>query len=440
MSNLHASRPRLLPSIVLSVLLIGSGSVVAALLYSLRQDPPRRALGALPPLVRTVVVTSETITEQYIGYGTVAARRKARISSEVSGRVVEIVDRVRAGSVVRSGQVLVRIDDRDYQQQLRRAEALATADLAALDELALEESKLGELLDTVRSEMRSARSEWLRVSDLFERDLAANKEYDTANTALQRTLRVLQGYELEQARIGPRRRRQLAAHEANLAEVQRAKIVLQRCTIEAPFSGSLQRMEVEVGDLMAPGTPVATLVDTSHVEVGLQLPAFVRDRIELGSRCVLRSESQPDSIWEGIVARISPTIDERSRTFAAYVEIDNAAQPQPCIPGSFVRSEVFGPTHVDVLLIPRGALRDGFIIVADGGVARRREVDVQRLIHDRAIISGDVHDGDHVVLSHLSQLKDGSPLRLMPREPAVGRASTGAGAAPDGSNTNGVLP
>lgn len=431
MSNRHTSRSRLLPSIVLSVLLIGSGTVVAALLYSLRRDPPRRALGFPPPLVRTYVVTPETITEQYIGYGTVATRRKARISSEVSGRVVEVVGRVRAGSVVRSGQVLVRIDDREYLQQLRRAEALTTADLAALDELAVEESKLSELLDTVRSELRSARSEWLRVSDLYERELAASKEYDSANAALQRTMRVLQGYELEQARIGPRRRQQLANYDANLAEVQRAKIVLQRCTIEAPFAGSLERLEVEVGDRMAPGTPVATLVDTGQVEVGLQLPGFVRDRIELGSRCVLRSESQPDTVWEGIVARISPTIDERSRTFAAYVEIDNAAQPQPCIPGSFVRADVYGPTHVDALLIPRGALRDGAILVAEGGVARRREVHVERLIHDRAIVSGDVRNGDHVVLSHLSQLKDGSPLRLTTQEPTAGRASVRAVLAPD---------
>jgi multidrug efflux pump subunit AcrA (membrane-fusion protein) len=112
------------------------------------------------------------------------------------------------------------------------------------------------------------------------------------------------------------------------------------------------------------------------------------------------------------VARVAPDVDERTRTFSVYLDVDNTRHEKPLVPGTFVTAEVRGPTYGDRLLVPRGAIRDGAVLVAAGNVASRRSVRTERLIGDRAMIVGDVHPGDAVIVSHLGQLDNGSPIRL----------------------------
>ncbi len=171
-------------------------------------------------------------------------------------------------------------------------------------------------------------------------------------------------------------------------------------------------MNVEVGDWLGPGSVVATLIDSARVEIGIQLPAAVYDRAKVGAACQVWSESMPDVRWRGRVARIAPFVDERTRTFAAYVEVDNAEQDQPCVPGTFVRAEVAGPRHDRVLAVPRGAIRDDAVLVAQDGKAQLRSIVPGRFVADRVIVTGEIAAGDVLILSHLSQLRGGSPIRL----------------------------
>lgn len=448
---------RVLLSILLIVVLLGGGAGVAGVLYAVREEVARRDVAAQPPLVESIVVTAETVTERFVGYGSAQPVRAADLAAEVSGRVVELVNDIRAGSIVTKGQSLVRLDDREYLRMLDRANALADADQAGIDELTAEAEKLEELIKTAEDELRVARDEYLRVAGLYEEAHAAKKEYDFASLAWQRSRRVLQGYQMSADKIAPRKARLAASRRARLSDAELAKLNVERCTIGAPFDGTIQALMVEIGERVGPGSVLMTLIDPSRVEVAIRLPAAVYDRTRVGAACRIESESLPGVSWHGQVARVAPAADETTRTFAAYVIVDNAEQSQPFIPGMFVGAEVQGPVYEDRILIPRGAIRDGCVLVAERGdppnatglaphaagrgtnssvgvapvqwVARQRSVSVELTfggLGDRAIVSGEIASGDRVILSHLSQLGDGSEVRL----------STGAATGPAGSRSH----
>ena len=177
------------------VVLIGGGSGIAGLLYAKRAEPPRDAIGALPPLVEAMVVRAEDVSESFVGYGTVQADHVANLAAELPARVVERVGDIKSGSTVQKGQPLVRLDDRQYRHELDRAQEIVAVDRAALRELAVEAANLEQIINTVRRELRVVQAEKARLTSLMERSLAAEKEFNVADLAYQQARRVLQEYE-----------------------------------------------------------------------------------------------------------------------------------------------------------------------------------------------------------------------------------------------------
>lgn len=434
MAESSSEQPRILRSIVLIGILIAGASGMASCLYAFRTTPPRRALAAPPPLVESVVVEAGDLVEWFLGYGTAGPDRRANVAAEVAGTILERVGGLEAGSVVAAGQPLLRLDDREYRYLLDQAEALVRADQAAVDELAVGAQTLARVIGTAEKELRVAEEEQRRVTDLFERGLAAKKEYDFAKLAYQQARRTLQGYQMELAQNGPRQARAVASKQSYEANARLARLNIERCQINAPFAGAIEALFVDVGDRVGPGSVLLTLIDAGHVEIPLQLPAAVYDRVSVGAFCNLRSESLPGVEWQGAVARVAPHADEQTRTFAVYVDVDNARQPQPLVPGTFVTADVRGATYHDRIAVQRGAIRDDRILVVEDGVTRARRVTVERLIADRAVVSGDLRNGDRIVLSHLAKLEDGSLVRTATALSSCPVTPSGAGDDPPESS------
>ena len=414
-------KPKLLRSLVLIIVLVGAGAGVGGVLYAVREEAPRRPSVTQPPLVDSLVVREEDVVERFVGFGTAVALRRANLAAEVAATVIERTGDVRAGSPVVAGQVLVRLDDRQYRYVLARAEALAEAEQAALDELAKDTENLKRLIHTAGQELRVAGDERTRVSELFERGLAAKKEYDFANLAYQQARRVLQGYEREIAKAGPRQARLAASKRAYDADAELARLNIEKCEIRAPFAARIESLFVDEGDHVAPGSVVLALVDASRVEMAIQLPASVYNRVRVGAPCRLVSESVRGVVWDGALARIVPVADRQTRTFAAYVVVDNTERARPLLPGTFAKALIEGPTYAQRLVVPRRACRAGQVFVVEDGLATARRVTTERLIEDRAIVTGDLQGGDRIILSHLEQLADGTPVRIRPALSAAPR-------------------
>ncbi len=429
------ARGRALRAIVAITLILGGGVGVAAIFIATGIEPPRKESGELPPLVESIVIQPENVTERFIGYATANAARSAKLAAEISATVVERINNIRAGASVEKDQPLIQLDDREYRLAHKRAKALATAEQAALDEITVERSKLEQLINSAEAELRVTEAERSRVARLFEQEQAAKKEFDFAHLAHQTTRRTLLGFQRELAKLTPRSARVVASIVSFQASAAIALLNVERCTIRAPFAGMIEAIYVDSGDRVRPGTVMVSVVDTNRIEIPLQLPAASYAEIRVGSSCNLTSESLPQAPWRGTIERVAPVIDTQTRTYATYVIVDNRKQKQPLVPGTFVTATIDGATLRDRLLVPRRAIRNGRVFVLRDGHAELRLVEMEHTILDRAIVTGAVRAGDRIILSHLDMLIDGSSVR--------GEAGTTATVSRSGSttsSTNGSAP
>jgi len=420
---------RVVQAAALMIVFLGGGAAIAGLLIATRVEPPRTEVGVLPPVVEVVTLRPEDVTEQFVGYGTAEAERTARVSAEVAGNVVELVGEIREGDAVAGDQPLIRLDDREYALNYDRAVALAAAEQAALDELQVERAKLTTLLQAAESELKLSESERNRVTRLFEQEQAAKQEYDFARIAYQQALRVVLGYDRELAKLEPRAARLRASKRSYESAAALARLNVERCVIRAPFAGSIDVLEVDVGDRVQAGSVLLTLVDRERVEVPLQLPAASYASVSAGSECILVCESARDLSWEGTIDRVAPVVNTQTRTYAAYVTVDNARQRRPLVPGTFVRARVSGRVLTDRWVVPRRAIRDGAVFVADDGTARRRPVETALTIADRAVVAGEFEAGDRLILTHLDAMADGAAVRTTTSDSAIAASDPPADAA-----------
>lgn len=427
--------PSVVLSLVLIVVILSGGVVIASWLIATRVKPPRTEVGELPPVVEVMALKRQDVTEQFVGYGSAGADRVARLAAEVPANVLERVGGIREGTAVDKGQPLIRLDDREYALTYDRSVALAAVQQASIDELEVERTKLGSLLQAAQSELHLADSERTRVTRLFEHAQAAKQEFDAARMAYQQALRVALGYEREIAKLDPRAAQLEASKRSYESAAELAKLDVERCMIKAPFAGSIDTLKVDEGDRVGVGTVLLTLVDRRHVQVPLQLPASSYDRIRVGASCTLQCESMSDNSWKGTIARVAPVVDAQTRTYAAYVTVDNTEQPRPLVPGTFVQATVFGRSHPDQLVVPRSAIRDGVVFVASDGKVHRRPVKTLLAVSDRAMVAGDLHEGDLLIMTHLDSMAEGILVRTTPAEPALAKSEAPADSIPRAENT-----
>jgi len=425
-------------STVAVLLILGAGAAGFRWLVSTKPEATRSTEVSLPPLVEVQTLVAEDLVQEFVGYGSARADREVVLAAESAGQVVELSDGVKDGSHVTPGEVLLRIDDRQYRRQLDKDLGLLAEVEAQLARLDVEHANVQRLIETAEAQVRITRDEHERLNRLHEKNLASKKEWDFARLAYHTQLRELQGYQNQRDLIPARRAELFAVREARRADVELAKIACERCTIVAPPAGNdrsehqrggstsspvwqIERVMVEVGDRVQIGSEILRMMGTRYIEVPVELPLSARPEIRLQVRCTLTMDSMPGAKWEAFVARLSPAADTHSRTFTAYLEVDNQQQETPLVPGYFLTGHVTGPTLRQVLAIPRGAILTNQVFVAKGGEVHLRHVRVDNLVGERAVISGDVAPGDRVALTNLDVLSEGSPVRLQERDDRTGR-------------------
>ncbi|HYD42388.1 MAG TPA: efflux RND transporter periplasmic adaptor subunit [Anaeromyxobacter sp.] len=224
--------------------------------------------------------------------GSLVAARGVTLAAEVPGLVREIT--FDSGAAVREGAVLVRLDTSAERAQLEAAEADAA--LAQVN------------LDRARS-LRQAESN-------------APADLDAAEA----------------------RAKQAAAAVANL------RAIIAKKTIRAPFAGRMSIRQVEVGQVLAAGTPIATLQSVTPIHADFWLPQQALADLQLGQAVRLRTDTFPDATWKGEITAINPGVDEATRNVKVRATFQNADGRLRA--GMFANVEVLSSEKRQVVLIP----------------------------------------------------------------------------------------
>ena len=218
--------PVILPLVVLAGGVFGAWALMTA-----RQDVETRPPEILPPLVRVVEATPQTLQLRVQSQGTVMPRTETSLVPEVAGRVVAISPSLVDGGFFGTGDVLLSIDPRDYELALARTRA----------EVAQAKTQLAREF----AEAQVARREW--------RALGRGEPSPLTSRALH-----------------------VAEAKAALASAQamkeQAAYNLTRTKIRAPFAGRVRNKQVDRGQYVLPGAPIATIYAVDAVEIRLPIP------------------------------------------------------------------------------------------------------------------------------------------------------------------------
>ncbi|MBN2169694.1 MAG: efflux RND transporter periplasmic adaptor subunit [Candidatus Krumholzibacteriota bacterium] len=321
--------------------------------------------------------------------GHVRARHEADIRSEVAGRV-SIMAAVE-GERVRAGQILLRLDDREYRVALVESESTY---LQALGRLAVEDEP-------------AALSERLQVGDATGRNGG-----DIWRDSLDEQLAALQdgGYrrELAEARTGMAGAR---------AAAERARFNLERCEIRAPFDGVVTDLTLSPGEWVSAGQVLCSLVDDVHLEAEVEVLESELGHLALGRPVLMAVPALGDTL-PLTVDIVSPRLTPESRSCGVRLRFEN--RDGRIKPGMFVRADIAGEILPDRLLVPREAVltRDGRPLVfkiEDGitqwiyvrlGSRNARFVEVERVLQGGSLAAGDqVVTSEHLTLTHGAPVK-----------------------------------
>lgn len=294
--------------------------------------------------VEVDVVRHEHIQDRRQFTGSIYPLYQYIVAPKVSGRIMEI--NVRIGDWVESGEVIARIDDAEYQQDVLEAEA----------NLRISQANLAES----KSQFELAKQELDRVRSLQEKGIASPSELDAAATnheALESRV------ELAQAQV-----------EQRLAALNSAKIRLGYTVLRGTEPGFVGERFVDEGGLLATNSPVVSVIGIDTVIVRTTVIERVYGQIELGQPAQIEVDAYPDKSFDGKVSRLAPMLDQASRV--AQLEVEVANDSQLLKPGMFCRVNVVLAEKDSAQVVPsRSVVRRGesegiFLVDQEGSTAR----------------------------------------------------------------------
>ncbi|MGV6806477.1 MAG: efflux RND transporter periplasmic adaptor subunit [bacterium] len=342
--NVNPSIKRVLPAAIFVV-----AAVLAFLMISSKPQLVARQGEAPPPLVSAQTVTFGEVPVEVIAHGNVTASRALDLVAEVTGRVIDVSPDFEPGVVVSEGQMLLRVDDTDYQFALADAkQELASANLSLAD----------------------AR-------------------------ALKRTAAIAQS----EARVDAAKKR-----------IARAERDLANTTIKAPYTAVIDQQSAELGQFIATGTRVARILGAERAEIRLPIVpseiGFVRAQIGQQTHrwtgTVSRVEARVDD-----QTRVFPVVIEIENP------LDEKVHGAPLSFGLFVEAKLSGGIVADAVRLPRSALHGGdTVYVVEEGALRPRQVDIARVDSEGIIVTEGLREGDKVVTTRLDLMFNGMQVDL----------------------------
>ncbi len=326
--------------------------------------------------------------------GYVVARRRATVSSKITGRVVDV--RVEEGMPVRKNQVLARLDPATYEKAL----ALAEAELEATRRAVAENRARLDLARLTVQRFRSLRAD----------GIANQADLDNAETEL-RAYEARLALSEEQVRVSER---QVAVRQNDLADT----------VIVAPFDGVAISKDAQPGEMISPvsagggftRTGICSLVDMSSLEIEVDVNESYINRVSPGQRITAVLDAYPDWQIPGKVITMVPTADRQKATVLvriAFDRLDPRILPDMGIKVAFLGTETPAATSEPPVTIPNGAVRtDGgsrvVFVVSGGDRVERRALRVGAAREDRVEVLSGLAPGERIVLDPPAALKDGA--------------------------------
>ena len=367
----------MVPIAILAVAFVGAATLLAT---SQRLEPTQP--DPVPIAVRVIKVRPEMVRMAVHAQGAVAPRTETDLVPEVSGIVVWVSQNLVSGGYFEQEELLLKVDDRDYQNAVDRAEAS---------------------ISRAEAENQLAQFNLARSIELETQQLISQADFEntirTANVseAVLRDTRVV----LEQAERD-----------------------LERTQIRAPFTGLVRSERVDTGQFVSRGVSIASVYGSDYVEVRLPIadsqlaylsvPLTQRgelDEVDAPIVTLSASFAGAEQQWFGRIVRTEAEIDATSRMVhaVARIQADEDGDKMPPPVGLFVQADIEGRLVDNVIVLPRSALRnDSQVLVVDrDNRLQYRTVKILRVYRDEVYIVEGLNEAEVVCISPLQIVVSG---------------------------------
>jgi RND family efflux transporter MFP subunit len=348
-------------------------AALAALVGCGESPPP-----PTPPLPVTVATVGGSVggTSETRYSGTIKADESVDVAFRLSGVVDNITQRrgadgrtrpLQDGDQVRRGEVLARLRQGEFRDQVSDAEAAR----------------------------RQAQADYERAAQLYENRSVSKAEYDAA----------------------------YARYTAGVARQSQAVISLNDATLRAPIDGVILRRSVEVGSLAGPSAPAFTVADTRVVKVVFGVPDVVVAGLKPGGKLSIQAEAMPGALLEGRITRISPSADPSSRVFEVEAALPN---PEGRLKVGMLATLGLGDSApASSLFLPLAAIirpagdTEGYAVyvVRDSGghaSARLTPIQLGPVSGNQIAVREGLKAGDRVIVRGATIVADGQAVQVMP--------------------------
>jgi len=409
---------------VFCVLLVALVSAVT--LVIMRPKAERQVTVQKGRLIEVFPARAEDFQMVVEAFGTVAPRESLKLVAQVRGQIVDIYPSFKEGSFVKKGTRLIQIDPRTYSLEAKRRKVQITQTEADLKLLQQQVVNLGSRVEIAKSDAKLAKNEYLRLKKLIKRKVIAQSQLDKAEQAYLASRERLQSIENQLALIGPQREQLNAARDMAEVMYQQADLDLERSGIKALFDGWVLEKAIEVGQHVNIGQQLGSIYKAGELDIEVHiptkefkwLPADMGQDSSVAADVIFRNTGE-QLIWQGHVARVKASMDERTRTLPVVIEVDEAATTENSAggfrlrPGMFVTVKIKGKAVNQAYVLPRYVVYPGDVIYTmKDDQLKIKEVSILRTYKDSVIVSEGLSEDDQIISTPLSGAVDGMRVRL----------------------------
>jgi membrane fusion protein, multidrug efflux system len=306
--------------------------------------------------------------------GQLTPAREASVRALVGGAIVSLtIDR---GQPVATGQVIAKIASRDLEDAFQSAQSA---------------------VKSAESALAVARSEYQRTETLVKGGALAARDLEQAGNAVTAA----------DAQLAAARSRQKSVWQQ-----------LEDTTVKAPFAGVVSERPANMGDVVAPGTPLVTIIDLSSLRLEALVPSDQISRVRPGARVQFNVRGIPNQTFTGSVDRLSPTADPVTRQISIFVTLPNVERR--LIAGLFVEGRVEAETRKGIV-VPLSAVDETgpmpVVTRIRDGKAERVSVELGLRQSERELveITKGLAAGDVVIVGSTKGIAPGTAVQVVGR-------------------------
>jgi len=278
----------------------------------------------LIPSVEAVQARNGTLPLTERLTGVVQAKNQVEIFPEISAAIIEVY--VNNGDVVKKGQPLIRLRDREFQERLKQAKAEY--------QIAVAQAKQAE------ARLKENKAELNRTESLAEKGLASTAQLEAVQT---QAISAEANLDLAKARV-----------DQAQATVEESESQLSETVIRAPVYGTVGTRDAEIGMLVNPNTKLFTLGQLDNVKINVILTDRMLNYIQTGQRSEIISDILPSGVVDAPLTRISPFLHPITHTTSGEIDLKN---PDGSLkPGMFVTVDIYYGESEHATLVPLSAL------------------------------------------------------------------------------------